>query len=204
MKSGKKQMTAGVEPPNQNARRKGHLQILRGIRNWHHHTDWNERKNLKREYLKRTRNWLETKLCSRNLVKGIDTCAVPLATYSGTFLEWTKEELKQMEQRTRKLMTMIKTLHPWNDVKTQYVSGREGGRRLVSIEDSVDASIQRLEDYIEKHGERQITTSRNNPNDTRISRTTISRKQKWREKTNSMGVLSDLQATSHTRKRGCD
>ena len=38
-----------------------------------------------------------------------------------------------------------------NDVDRQYVSRKEGGRRLASTEDSVDASIQQLEDYIEKH-----------------------------------------------------
>ncbi len=38
-----------------------------------------------------------------------------------------------------------------DDVDRLYVSRKEGGRGLASIEDSVDASIQRLEDYIEKH-----------------------------------------------------
>ena len=48
-------------------------------------------------------------------------------------------------------MTMHKALHPRDDVDRLYVSRKEGGRGLTSIEDSVDASIQRLEDYIEKH-----------------------------------------------------
>ena len=46
-------------------------------------------------------------------------------------------------------MTMHKALHPRDDVDRLYVSRKEGGRELASIEDSVDASIQRLEDYIE-------------------------------------------------------
>ena len=58
-----------------------------------------------------------------------------------------------MDQRTRKLMTMHKVLHPRDDVYRLYVSRKEGGRKLASIEDSVDASIQRLEDYIRKGGE---------------------------------------------------
>ena len=44
---------------------------------------------------------------------------------------------------------MLETLHPRNDVVRLYVSRKEGGRGLASIEDSVDASIQRLEDYTE-------------------------------------------------------
>ena len=54
-----------------------------------------------------------------------------------------------------------------------------GGRGLASIEDSVDTSIQWLEDYIEKREGRLIRATRNNTNDTRISRMIITRKQKW-------------------------
>ena len=49
---------------------------------------------------------------------------------------------------------MNNTLQPRDDVDRLYVSGREreGERGLASIEDGIDASIQRLEDYIEKRG----------------------------------------------------
>ena len=58
-----------------------------------------------------------------------------------------------------------------------YVSRRERGSELASIKGSVDASIQRLENYIQKCGGRRIATTRNNTNDTRTSGTTITRKQ---------------------------
>ena len=69
-----------------------------------------------KEYFRRTRKLLETKLSSRNLIKGINTWAVLLVRYSGPFLKWTRDELKQMDQRTRKLMTIHKALHPRDDV----------------------------------------------------------------------------------------
>ena len=83
-----------------------------------------------------------------------------------------------MDQRTRKLMTMHKLLHPRDDVDRLYVSRKEGGRGLASTEDSVDASIQRFEDYIENRGERLIKASRNNTDNTKTNGTTITRKQK--------------------------
>ena len=43
---------------------------------------------------------------------------------------------------------MHKVVHPRDDVDRFYVSIKEGGRGLASIDDCVDASIQRLEDYI--------------------------------------------------------
>ena len=87
-----------------------------------------------------------------------------------------------MDQRTRELMTMHMALHPRDDVDRLYVSRREAGRELGGIKDSVDVSIQRIEDYIQKRGRRLIAATRNNTNNTRTSGTTITRKQKWEEK----------------------
>ena len=129
---------------------------------------------IQKEYLRRTRKLLKTKLSSRNLIKGINTWAVPFVRYSGPFLKWTRDELKQMDQRTRKLITMHKASHPRDDVDRLYESRKEGGRGLASIEDSVDASIQRFENYIEKHEGGLITTIRNDTD----NRMTITRKQK--------------------------
>ena len=134
------------------------------------------------KYLRRTRKLLETKVYRGNFVKGINTWAVPLVRYSGLFLKWTREELEQIDQRTREIMTMYKAFHPRDYVYRLYVLRREGGRGLASIEDSVDASIQRLVDYIGNHGGRLIAANGNNTNDTRTSGTTITRKQKWEVK----------------------
>ena len=74
---------------------------------------------------------------------------------------------------------MHKALHPRDDVDGLYVSRKEGGRGLAYIENnSVDTSIQRLEDFIELPGERLITGTKNNTDNTRNNRTTITRKQK--------------------------
>ena len=63
-------------------------------------------------------------------------------------------------------MTMHKALHPRKDVERLYESRKEGGRGVTSIEDSVDASIQQLEDYIEKHEGGLFTAIRNNTDNT--------------------------------------
>ena len=137
---------------------------------------------ISKEYLRRTRKLLEIKLSGRNLIKRINTWAVPLVRYSGPFLKWTRHELKQMDQRTRKLMTMHKALHPRDDVDRLYVSRKEGGKGLTSIEDNVDVSIQWLEDYIEKHERGLITTIRNDTDNTIDERMTTTRKQRWEGK----------------------
>ena len=81
MKSGKRHMTKGVELPNQvvikTLKKKDtykYLGILEADTIKH---SKRKKKNKKKEYLKRTRKLLATTLYSRNLVKGINTWAVP-------------------------------------------------------------------------------------------------------------------------------
>ena len=152
-KSGKQLQMDGMELPNQDK-----IKTL-GEKETHKYLGILEADTVKqveikdkiwKEYLRRTRKLLETKLSSRNLIKGINTWAVLLVRYSGLFLKWTWDELKQMDQRPRKLMTMHKALYLRNDYDRLYVSRKEGERGLGSIADRVDSSIQRSEDYIEK------------------------------------------------------
>ena len=91
---------------------------------------------IQKEYPRRTRKLLETKLSSKNLIKGINTWAVSLVRYSGPFLKWSRDELRHMEQRTRKLMTMHKTLHPRDDVDRLYVPGKESGNNTDNMIDN--------------------------------------------------------------------
>ena len=76
---------------------------------------------------------------------------------------------------------MHEGLHTRKAVQSLYVSRKEGGRKLASIEDSVDESI-RLEDYKDNHEGRQITATRIDTNKTMDNRLTITKKQKWEEK----------------------
>ena len=76
-------------------------------------------------------------------------------------------------------MTMHKELYPRDDVDRLYVFRKEGRRGPASIEDNVDAFIQRLEGYIEKHEQGLITTTRVDTDNTINERMTTTRKQKW-------------------------
>ena len=91
---------------------------------------WKEK--LKKEYLRGTRKLQETKLSGKNFINGINTYTVPLIRYSGPFLKWTREELHEMEQRIRKLISMHKALHLKDDVER--LSRKEDGRKFTSIQ----------------------------------------------------------------------
>ena len=79
----------------------------------------------------------------------MNTWAIPLLRYSGPFLNWTGEKLKQKDQRKRKFSTQHQALPPRDDID-RYVSRKEGATGLASIEDNVGTLIRRLKDYIKK------------------------------------------------------
>ena len=90
MKSGKRHMTDEMEVPNHDKIRTlgenetyKYLVILEAdtIR------QVQMKDKIRQEYLRRTRKLLETKLSSRNLIKEINTWAVPLIIYSRPFLK---------------------------------------------------------------------------------------------------------------------
>ena len=87
---------------------------------------------------------------------------------------------------------MHKALHLRDDIDRLYVSRKEGGRGLASIENSVDTSIQQLKDYIEKHEQGLTIAIKNDTDNTIDNRMTTTRKQKLGEKT----TLWPLQMTN--------
>ena len=114
MKSGKRHMTDGMELTNQDKIRKpeeNETYKYLGILEADSIKQVEMKDKIRKEYFMRTRKLLETKLSGRYLIKGINTWAVPFFRYSGSFLKWTRDELKQIDQRRRKLMTMHKALH---------------------------------------------------------------------------------------------
>ena len=65
-----------------------------------------------------------------------------------------------MDRRTRKLMAMHRTLHPKSDTARIYLSRKEGGIGIISIEDTVKLAILGLARYISTSEEGQIIAAR--------------------------------------------
>ena len=64
-----------------------------------------EEKFLK-EYIRRLRKVLKSKLNGGNLVFGVNTWAVSLLKYSAVFFSWRKSELHAIDRKNRKLFTV--------------------------------------------------------------------------------------------------
>ena len=113
-----------------------------------------------KEYFRRLRKVLKSKLSGGNLVKGVNTWAVSLLRYSAAFICWSKCELQTIDRKTRKLFTMYGGFHPKSDVDRLYVPRKEGGGGLISIEDCVELAIRGLEVYVNGSEERLIQAAR--------------------------------------------
>ena len=84
------------------------------------------------------RQLTSSKLNGRNTIRAINSRAVSLVRYSAGILKWTKDKLKVMGRKTRKIMTMNRMYHPQNDTGRLYIPRMEGRRGLMSIKDCAE------------------------------------------------------------------
>ena len=144
MKSGKRHMTDGMELPNHDRIRtleeKETYKYL-GILEPDTIKQVQMKDTIRKEYLRRTIKRLEIKISSRNLIKGINTRAVPLVRYSGPFLKWTREDTVDpfiqrledyIEKHERGLITAIRN-DTDNTIDERVITTRKqkwGGKQL--------------------------------------------------------------------------
>ena len=62
--------------------------------------------NVLKEYIRRIRKVLKSKLNGGNLVCGVNAWAVSLLRYSAAFVSWRKNELQVIDEKSRKLFTI--------------------------------------------------------------------------------------------------
>ena len=116
--------------------------------------------NVSKEYIRRVRKVLNSKLNGGNLVCEVNTSPVSLLRYSAAFVSLRKSELQAIDRKTRKLFTIYGALHPNSDVEKLYIPRKERGRGLISIEDCVELAIRGLEVYVHGKEERLMQAAR--------------------------------------------
>ena len=90
-------MTKGIELPNQKKKKKRTLKEKEmykylGISDADILKQMEMKEKIKKEFLRRTRKLLKTKLNSRNILKGINAWTVLLVRYLGPFSKRTREQ----------------------------------------------------------------------------------------------------------------
>ena len=88
---------------------------------------------LRQEYFRRVKKILRSKLNAGNIIEAINSRAVSLIRYGAGIIDWRRDELKDIDRKTRKLFTMHRSMHPQSDVDRLYWKRAEGGRGLNPI-----------------------------------------------------------------------
>ena len=116
----------------------------------------NETPKLLWDFEIQTDHLISTRRHSRNLIKRLNIWTVSSCKILGNILEIDEGRTPTNGLENKKPMMRHKTLHSRDDLDRLYMSSKEGGRRLASIENSVDVSMRLLEDSIKNCREDEL------------------------------------------------
>ena len=105
---------------------------------------------LRQEYFRRVKKILISKLNAGNIIQAINSRAVSLIRYGARIIDWRKDELKDIDRKTRKFFAIHRSMHPQLDVDRLYWKRAEGGRGLKSVEEVVELEKASLGYYLEQ------------------------------------------------------
>ena len=89
-------------------------------------------------------------------ISSLALMASDVMRYSGGIIDWTKEELQDMDRKIRKIMTVNRCFRPKSSVARLYMKRKEGGRGLISVEDYITTEMRELYDYLTESNKEDI------------------------------------------------
>ena len=89
--------------------------------------------------------WKVKEVYEKNLSPASNIWATFVTRYSTAFLNWTKEETKELNTWTRKQVIAGRALYPKSDVMRIHIKRRYGGRGLISMEKCCAAELRIIE-----------------------------------------------------------
>jgi len=91
---------------------------------------------------------LKCELDARNKITAIRALAVRVLRHSFGVINWRTEEIRNIDRKTTKMLTVYKMRHPKADIDRLYVKREEGGRVLVQIEATYKAEIINIAEHL--------------------------------------------------------
>jgi hypothetical protein len=92
------------------------------------------KENLEKQFYLRIKSILKSKLNGNNLIKAVNTYAVPLLTYSFGVIKWSKTNLQNINIKTRVLFTKFSKHHPKSAIERFNLPRENGGRGFSNLE----------------------------------------------------------------------
>ena len=76
---------------------------------------------------------LKSELNAKNKITAVGALAVPVLRYSFDIVIWRLEEIRKIDRKTRKVLTMYKIHHPKSSLGRLHAKRKEEGRGLLQI-----------------------------------------------------------------------
>ena len=99
------------------------------------------KERVSKEYFTRTRKIWSSELSAYNKVIAHNAFAVPVLIPTIGVLDWTIGEIKEIDIKTRKILTLIRNFHANSDVDHLYMQKSFAGRGLSQVQSSYERRI---------------------------------------------------------------
>jgi hypothetical protein len=126
---------------------KGEFYKYLGINQSNHIQHSITKENLEKQYYLRIKSILKLKLNGNNLIKAVNTYAVPLLTYSFGVIKWSKTNLQNINIQTRVLFTKFCKHHPKSAIERFNLPRENGGRGFTNLEILQHNQVASLKNY---------------------------------------------------------
>ena len=102
------------------------------------------KEKVSKKFKSKLRKLLGSELNARNLFQAINESILPLITYSFGVVNWNEDDLKGYDTQIRKMLNMYRVFELKSDIDRLYLPREMGGRGLLSVWDSFQASTSRI------------------------------------------------------------
>ncbi|XP_050549514.1 uncharacterized protein LOC126910674 [Spodoptera frugiperda] len=99
------------------------------------------------KYKHRLNMLIRSQLTSRNLIKSINTFAIPVLTYSFGIINWSKADLTKLQRLINTSLTKNRKHHPRSCVQRITLPRDEGGRGLIDVQNLHNQQIINLRNF---------------------------------------------------------
>jgi len=106
------------------------------------------KERLEKENTRTLRMILNSELNTKNKITTVGVLAIPVIRYSFDIINWSLEEVKKVDRKIRKILTVYKMHHPKADIDRPCVKMKGGGRGLLQIEATYKAKIIDISEYL--------------------------------------------------------
>ena len=108
---------------------------------------------IRKEYLRRIKAVASSWLYGGHVIGSVNSWALGVVRYSAGVIHWTKKELKEMDVKTRKILTTNGCFHQKSSTLRLYLKRKEGGKGLISVYDCVREGELGMLKYIKESEE---------------------------------------------------